>query len=47
MLNICYPRRELIPKGQSGGLVIFDDRPNYWDAWGTFLIPCWDSSLTI
>ncbi|KAK7679936.1 hypothetical protein QCA50_016882 [Cerrena zonata] len=25
--------RELIPKGQSGGLVIFDDRPNYWDAW--------------
>ncbi|CAL1697504.1 unnamed protein product [Somion occarium] len=25
--------RELIPKGQTGGLVIFDDRPNYWDAW--------------
>ena len=26
--------RELIPKGSSGGLVIFEDRPNYWDAWG-------------
>ncbi|KAL6305038.1 glycosyl hydrolases family 38 N-terminal domain-containing protein [Sparassis latifolia] len=25
--------RELIPQGQTGGLVIFDDRPNYWDAW--------------
>ncbi|PCH42793.1 glycoside hydrolase family 38 protein [Wolfiporia cocos MD-104 SS10] len=25
--------RELIPSGQTGGLVIFDDRPNYWDAW--------------
>ncbi|KAJ8597085.1 glycoside hydrolase family 38 protein [Rhizopogon salebrosus TDB-379] len=25
--------RELIPKGRSGGLVIFEDRPNYWDAW--------------
>ncbi|KAH8093101.1 glycoside hydrolase family 38 protein [Cristinia sonorae] len=25
--------RELIPKGQTGGLVIFDDKPNYWDAW--------------
>ncbi|KAL4246947.1 glycosyl hydrolase 38 family protein [Abortiporus biennis] len=25
--------RELIAKGQTGGLVIFDDRPNYWDAW--------------
>lgn len=26
-------KRELIPKGSTGGLVIFDDRPNYWDAW--------------
>ncbi|KAG2746361.1 glycoside hydrolase family 38 protein [Suillus brevipes Sb2] len=26
--------RELIPKGSSGGLVVFEDRPNYWDAWG-------------
>ncbi|KAH9942858.1 glycosyl hydrolases family 38 N-terminal domain-containing protein [Amylocystis lapponica] len=26
--------RELIPAGETGGLVIFDDRPNYWDAWG-------------
>ncbi|KAI0654605.1 galactose mutarotase-like domain-containing protein [Cubamyces menziesii] len=26
--------RELIPEGETGGLVIFDDRPNYWDAWG-------------
>ncbi|KAK2459766.1 hypothetical protein APHAL10511_008198 [Amanita phalloides] len=25
--------RELIPKGSSGGLAIFDDWPNYWDAW--------------
>ncbi|KAJ3513202.1 hypothetical protein NMY22_g15114 [Coprinellus aureogranulatus] len=25
--------RELIAKGQTGGLVIFQDRPNYWDAW--------------
>jgi alpha-mannosidase len=25
--------RELIPEGQTGGMVIFDDRPNYWDAW--------------
>ncbi|KDQ59961.1 glycoside hydrolase family 38 protein [Jaapia argillacea MUCL 33604] len=25
--------RELIPEGESGGLVIFEDRPNYWDAW--------------
>ncbi|KAH7922134.1 glycoside hydrolase family 38 protein [Leucogyrophana mollusca] len=25
--------RELIPKGRTGGLVIFEDRPNYWDAW--------------
>jgi alpha-mannosidase len=28
------PRRELIPEGSTGGLVIFEDRPNYWDAWG-------------
>lgn len=27
-------RRELIPHGQTGGLVIFEDHPNYWDAWG-------------
>jgi alpha-mannosidase len=26
-------RRELIPEGETGGLVIFEDRPNYWDAW--------------
>ncbi|ESK96763.1 glycoside hydrolase family 38 protein [Moniliophthora roreri MCA 2997] len=25
--------RELIPEGMTGGLVIFEDRPNYWDAW--------------
>ncbi|KAF6748244.1 alpha-mannosidase [Ephemerocybe angulata] len=25
--------RELIAPGQTGGLVIFQDRPNYWDAW--------------
>ncbi len=28
-------RRELIPQGQTGGLIIFEDHPNYWDAWGT------------
>ncbi|KAG8215120.1 Aldehyde/histidinol dehydrogenase [Butyriboletus roseoflavus] len=26
-------KRELLPKGRTGGLVIFEDRPNYWDAW--------------
>ncbi|KAF8878221.1 glycoside hydrolase family 38 protein [Infundibulicybe gibba] len=25
--------RELIPDGMTGGLVIFQDHPNYWDAW--------------
>ncbi|ETW79602.1 glycoside hydrolase family 38 protein [Heterobasidion irregulare TC 32-1] len=25
--------RELIAKGKTGGLIIFEDRPNYWDAW--------------
>lgn len=30
-------RRELMFPGQTGGLVIFDDRPNYWDAWGALL----------
>ncbi|KIK72580.1 glycoside hydrolase family 38 protein [Paxillus rubicundulus Ve08.2h10] len=25
--------RELLPQGVTGGLVIFEDRPNYWDAW--------------
>lgn len=29
--------RELIYKGETGGMVVFDDRPNYWDAWGTFI----------
>jgi hypothetical protein len=31
-------RRELIPHGQTGGLTIFEDHPNYWDAWGAFTI---------
>lgn len=26
--------RELITEGSTGGFVIFEDRPNYWDAWG-------------
>ena len=26
--------RELVPEGRTGGLVIFQDRPNYYDAWG-------------
>ncbi|KAF8228013.1 glycoside hydrolase family 38 protein [Tricholoma matsutake] len=25
--------RELITEGSTGGFVIFEDRPNYWDAW--------------
>ncbi|KAF7980211.1 hypothetical protein HWV62_39313 [Athelia sp. TMB] len=25
--------RELIANGRTGGLIIFQDRPNYWDAW--------------
>ncbi|KZS95622.1 hypothetical protein SISNIDRAFT_452270 [Sistotremastrum niveocremeum HHB9708] len=25
--------RELIPDGESGGLIWYNDRPNYWDAW--------------
>ncbi|KAK4688271.1 alpha-mannosidase, partial [Tremellales sp. Uapishka_1] len=25
--------KELIPKGQTGGMVIMEDHPNYWDAW--------------
>ncbi|KIY67661.1 glycoside hydrolase family 38 protein [Cylindrobasidium torrendii FP15055 ss-10] len=25
--------RELLVEGQTGGLIIFEDRPNYWDAW--------------
>ncbi len=26
--------RELLMEGATGGLIIFEDRPNYWDAWG-------------
>ena len=26
-------KRELIPEGQTGGMVIMEDHPNYWDAW--------------
>jgi hypothetical protein len=33
-MNYVFHRRELIAPGQTGGLVIFEDRPNYWDAWG-------------
>ena len=31
-------RRELVPQGQTGGLTIFEDHPNYWDAWGAFTV---------
>lgn len=34
--NIVFSR-ELIVTGESGGMVIFEDRPNFWDAWGTLL----------
>lgn len=33
-------RRELVPAGSTGGLIIYDDRPNYWDAWGTCSYLC-------
>jgi len=33
LLNGKYSR-ELIAEGMTGGLVIFEDHPNYWDAWG-------------
>ncbi|KAG6826715.1 hypothetical protein H0H92_014762 [Tricholoma furcatifolium] len=33
MLTTPTGRRELIPPGATGGLVIFDDQPLYWDAW--------------
>ncbi|KAF8512088.1 glycoside hydrolase family 38 protein [Hysterangium stoloniferum] len=26
-------KRELVPSGSTGGLIIYQDRPNYWDAW--------------
>ncbi|WOO79962.1 Alpha-mannosidase [Vanrija pseudolonga] len=26
-------KKELIPEGQSAGLIIYEDQPNYWDAW--------------
>ena len=31
-------RRELIPDGETGGLVIFEDAPNFWDAWGVSIL---------
>ena len=35
MPSVCGDfRRELIPQGETGGLIIFEDHPNYWDAWG-------------
>lgn len=38
LLILWLRSRELIPEGQTGGLVIFGDQPNYWDAWGMFLL---------
>ncbi|KAJ7020033.1 glycosyl hydrolases family 38 N-terminal domain-containing protein [Mycena alexandri] len=29
----CQLDRELIQEGATGGLVVFEDRPNFWDAW--------------
>ena len=37
--DIPLPRRELIPEGSTGGMVVFEDRPNYWDAWGALKNP--------
>jgi hypothetical protein len=34
--EICFlSKRELI-QGAAGGLVIYEDRPLYWDAWGGY-----------
>lgn len=35
-IDLVHLRRELIQKGSTGGLVIFEDTPNAWDAWGLF-----------
>jgi len=44
-----FIRRELIQQDSTGGLVIFDDKPNYWDAWGssnrTFLVRLLDADF--
>lgn len=37
--NLIVTSRELLEAGKTGGLVIFEDRPNYWDAWGMSLVP--------
>lgn len=26
-------RKELIPEGETAGFVVYEDQPNYWDAW--------------
>jgi alpha-mannosidase len=31
-LLMLFLSRELISEGSTGGLVIFEDRPGYWDA---------------
>lgn len=33
--SVFNTSRELVPDGMTGGLVIFQDQPNYWDAWGS------------
>jgi hypothetical protein len=47
-LHIDYSvySRELIPEGTTGGLVIFQDRPNYWDAWGSYTANVYPVLLT-
>ena len=37
--------RELLVEGETGGLIIFEDRPNYWDAWGVCCILDYDPVL--
>jgi hypothetical protein len=36
-MNVARYRRELITESQSGGMVIFEDHPINWDAWGQML----------
>jgi hypothetical protein len=33
-LDITVSTLELIPQGEMGGMVIFEDHPNYWDVCG-------------
>ena len=42
--DVVFFSRELIPQGMTGGLVIFQDRPNAFDAWGELSTYVWTVS---